>query len=179
MNWLRNLVGKREAAPKYEVADDSGFLAIIDPDAYAGFVQADWTFQILQEHFKREMQNRHLLIWGTGLEHIWHIAVSLEPTTGTGFREVIGSIDCSKGRLLLTSYESLTMAAQFADTRLPRSHEEDRVIQVPPGLYDCRVIQLSDPDSSRPFKEHTNFVYEIISTSTQRKAWNDIPWHPA
>ena len=179
MDWLRKLTGKLEKPKECEVTDDSGFLAIIDPDAYAGFVQADWTLDILQEHFKREMQNRHLLIWGTGLEHVWRIAVSLAPLTTTGFREVSGSISCSNGRLLLTNYESLTMAAQFADTRLPQRHEQDQIIQLPPGLYDCRIVQLSDPESSTPFEEDTNFVYEITQTTTARETWSEIPWWAA
>jgi hypothetical protein len=28
---------------RYEIDDDSGMLAIIDPDAYRSFIQADWT----------------------------------------------------------------------------------------------------------------------------------------
>ncbi len=179
MKWFKNLIGKEEPAAKYEITDDSGFLAVIDPDAYAGFVQVDWTFQILQEHFKREMQKGHLLIWATGMEHVWRVAVSMGPTKTTGFREVIGSINCTKGRLLLTSYDSLTMAAQFADTRLPQNHEQDQVIQVSPALYSCRIIQLSDPHTSRPFNEKTNFVYEITPTTTPREGWKDIPWSTA
>jgi len=47
----------------FQVTDDSGFLAIIDPDAYRGFVHADWTWGTIHEHFRREMRDRHLLIW--------------------------------------------------------------------------------------------------------------------
>ena len=54
----------------FKVTDDSGFLAIIDPDAYRGFVHADWTWDTIQQHFRREMRDRHLLIWATGMEHI-------------------------------------------------------------------------------------------------------------
>jgi hypothetical protein len=53
----------------FTVTDDSGFLAIIDPDAYRGFVHADWTWETIKEHFRREMRERHLLIgppaWST------------------------------------------------------------------------------------------------------------------
>jgi hypothetical protein len=62
----------------FKVTDDSGFLAIIDPDTYRGFVHADWTWETIQEHFTQEMGERHLLIWGTGLEHVWTVDVSLE-----------------------------------------------------------------------------------------------------
>ena len=99
------------------------------------------------------MRDRHLLIWGTGMELFWSIDVSFQPTRASGFREVVGSIDASRGRLLLTSYESLTMAAQFPDVTLPEAHERGQVLSVSPGLYDCRIVQLSDPESGAPFEE--------------------------
>lgn len=44
------------------LASDSDFLDIIDPDAYRGFVHADWTRESIQEHFRQEMRERHLLV---------------------------------------------------------------------------------------------------------------------
>lgn len=35
-----------------EVSDDSGLLALIDPDAYEGFVGEDWTLDRLTAHFR-------------------------------------------------------------------------------------------------------------------------------
>jgi hypothetical protein len=163
----------------FKVTDDSGFLAIIDPDAYQGFVHVDWTWDTIQEHFAREMRERHLLIWGTGMENVWSIDVSLQPTRATGFREVVGSIDVSRGRLLVTSYDSLTMAAQFPDVTLPEEHEREQVLSVSPGLYDCRIIQLSDPDSDAPFKEAVSFIYEVTRATLPREVWSEIPWSAA
>lgn len=74
----------------FEVTDDSGFLAIIDPDAYRGFVSADWTWETIQEHFMREMRDRHLLIWGTGMEHNWSIDVSFQPAKSRRFPRARG-----------------------------------------------------------------------------------------
>ena len=160
----------------FEVTDDSGFLAIIDPDAYRGFVSADWSWDTIQEHFKQEMHDRHLLIWGTGMEHNWSIEVSFRPTSASGFREVVGSIDASHGRLLLTNYESLTMAAQFPEVKLPEEHQRDQVLSVTPGLYDCRIIQLSDPNSDAPFEEPVSFIYEFTRTTSPREVWLELPW---
>ncbi len=159
----------------FKIPDDSGFLAIIDPDAYRGFVHADWTWDTIQEHFAREMRERHLLIWGTGLEHFWSIDVSLETTGAAGFREVTGSITASRGRLLLTNYESLTMAAQFPDVSLPQAHEREQVLSVSPGLYDCRIIQLSDPESDAPLEESVSFIYEFTRATSPRETWSEIP----
>ena len=163
----------------FKVTDDSGFLAIIDPDAYRGFVHADWTWDTIHEHFRREMRDRHLLIWGTGMEHFWSIDVSFQPTRASGFREVVGSISASRGRLLLTNYESLTMAAQFPDVTLPEAHERGQVLSVSPGLYDCRIVQLSDPESGAPFEEPVSFIYELTRATSSREIWSEIPWSAA
>jgi hypothetical protein len=160
----------------YEITDDSGFLAIVDPDAYRTFVHSDWTLDMIQQHFAREMQDRHLLIWETGMEHIWRVDVSFDSSRVSGFREVVGSIIASQGRLLLTSYDSLTMAAQFPDVSLPERHEQEQVLTVSPGLYDCRVIQVSDPESDAPFEEPVNFIYEFTRATLPKEVWSKIPW---
>jgi hypothetical protein len=146
----------------FKITDDSGFLAVVDPDAYDGFVGSDWTWDTLQDHFVREAREQHLLVWSTGIEHVWSIDVLFQPVELTGFREVTGSIIASQGRLLLTNYESLTMAAQFADVTLPEAHERDQILSVPAGTYDCRIIQLSDPESDAPFSEPVNFICTLI-----------------
>ena len=92
------------------------------------------------------------------MEHVWSIDVLFEPVELTGFREVNGSIIASQGRLLLSNYESLTMVAQFADVTLPQAHEGDQILSVSPGTYDCRIVQLSDPESDAPFGESVNFI---------------------
>ena len=92
------------------------------------------------------------------MEHVWSIDVLFEPIELTGFREVTGSITASQGRLLLSNYESLTMAAQFADVTLPEAPERDQILSVSPGTYDCRIVQLSDPESDAPFDEPVNFI---------------------
>ena len=163
----------------YKITDDSGFLAVIDPDAYQGFVHAEWTWEIIQKHFIREMRARRLLIWNTGMENFWKVDVSLAKVRTPGFRDIVGSIRASKGRLLLTNYDSLTMAAGYSDVRLPQAEEQEQVLTVSAGLYDCRIIQLSDPDSDAPFEEPVNFIYEFTKASEPRKVWSHIPWGAA
>ena len=115
---------------KLQVTDDSGFLALVDPDAYSGFVAEDWALDDIRARFRREMAARHLLIWGTGQEGSWTVDVSLSGPAGAGIREVTGSIVATNGRLLVTNYESLTMVAQFNDVALPEQHESDLVVNV-------------------------------------------------
>jgi hypothetical protein len=68
------------------------------------------------------------------------------------------------------------MAAQFPDVTLPRAHEKGDVVSVSPGLYDCRIIQLSDPESDAPFEEPVSFIYEFTQATSPRGTWSDIPW---
>jgi hypothetical protein len=176
INRLKQIFGESEVKPTHSITDDSGFLAIIDPDAYRGFVHSDWTLEMLYEHFKQQMNQRHLLIWATGLEHFWRIQVSLEPIPASGFREITGSIAASQGRLLLTNYESLTMAAAYPDVSLPQRHEQDRMLSMRAGLYDVRVVQRSDPNGKKPFKESINFVYQFTRATVPKDSWSQIPW---
>src|SRR5262249_61806333 len=98
-----------------EVTDDSGFLALVVPAAYESFVASNWTFDQIMAHFQAQMARRTLLIWGTGLEGFWKVDLRLKKSKVKGFKEVSGPLQVVGGSLLLTNYESLTMAAQFND----------------------------------------------------------------
>jgi hypothetical protein len=165
----------------FDVTDDSGFLALVDPDAYAGFVDESWELEQLFERFVAQMRSRRLLIWGTERENVWRVRVQLTPAVLSGFREVAGTIAATQGRLLLTSYESLTMAAQFEDTTLPEPHESEQVIQVEPGTYRCRIIQLHDHADT---EEHdriveaadVHYVLELLPSAAGEDPWRRVPW---
>jgi hypothetical protein len=132
-------------AHRFEVSDDSGFLALVDPDAYEGFVDPEWTLESLLAQFRAAMSQRSLLIWGTGREDFWNVDVVIDgPEPPVGFRRVTGPITTS-GRLHVTNYESLTMAAQFPHVRLPERHARNDVFRVPAGDYACDIVQLNDP----------------------------------
>src|SRR5437899_2049200 len=129
-----------------EVTDDSGFLALVVPAAYPTFVASDWTLDQILAHFKAQMARHSLLIWGTGLEGFWKVDVVLKKVKDKGFREVSGLLKVVGGSLLLTNYESLTMAAEFKDVTLPEKHQEDLLLSLPDGDYTCRIIQMFAPN---------------------------------
>ena len=164
----------------YTVTDDSGFLALIDPAAYAAFVSADWTLHRLIQHFKTEMRHEHLAIWGTGREDVWRVDVTFENPAPVDFREFSTTIRASGGHLLLTNYESLTMAAQFDDVRLPEPRQTNLLIPLQTGLYCCRVIQRFNPDASDPpvRAKLADFVIELttMAASEKIKGLTTIPW---
>lgn len=164
----------------YTVIDDSGFLAVLDPDAYETFVAEEWTFERLRAHFRRQMAERRLLIWCTGREAIWTVAIGPLPTGDAGFRAVSGPIVASRGRLLLTSLDSLSMAAQFADVALPESHEADQVLHLPARAYRCAIVQCRDPSPSAtavPVGGGPDFRLALEATGPiGPPPWDDIPW---
>jgi hypothetical protein len=163
--------------PMLQVTDDSGFLALVVPAAYDTFVASDWTLDQILTHFKTQMGRRSLLIWGTGLEGSWKVDVRLKKSKVKGFREASGPVQVVGGSLLLTNYESLTMAAQFKDVTLPEKHQEDLLVSLPDGDYTCRIIQMFDPEQQESAGDDSpDFVIEIQKATGKVAAWESIPW---
>jgi hypothetical protein len=161
----------------FEVADDSGFLAVVVPKAYSAFVARDWKLDQLFNHFRHQMARQVLLIWGTGLEGIWKVDVRVGRSSIQGFREVAGPLHVDGGAILVTNYESLTMAAQFTDVRLPEEHQEDQLVSLADGDYSCRIIQMFDPEGEEPENEgEADFVIEFSQPETLPAIWSDVPW---
>jgi hypothetical protein len=163
----------------YEVADDDGFLGLLDPDAYAGFVGV-WTVDTLLAQLQTQMRERRLLLWGTGREDIWRVRVELGTTPPSGFREVTGPIVSTRGRLLLTHWGAITMAATYDDTQLRESHERDLLVEVPPGAYRCTVVQIDDPDADirddHYVRPNADFILVLTRTDEPQAPWSEIPW---
>ena len=160
-----------------EVTDDSGFLALVVPAAYETFVASDWTLDQILGHFKAQMGRHSLLIWGTGLEGFWKVDVRLKKSKVKGFREASGPLRVVGGSLLLTNYESLTMAAQFKDVTLPEKHQEDLLVLLPDGDYTCRIIQMFDPEQEETAgDEKPDFVVEVLKATGKPAPWEAIPW---
>ena len=161
---------------RFEVPDDSGFLALVDPDVYQGFVDSDWTYDSLFLHFRDAMMQQSLLLWGTGREDMWTVDVVTDGSQRpAGYRRVTGPIRVSTGRLLLTNYESLTMAAQFPDVRLPEPHLQDLVVEVPTGQYVTDIVQLHDPDEYASDAKPDFLI--ALSFGNGAEEWREPPWH--
>jgi hypothetical protein len=160
----------------YEITDDSGFMALVDPAAYRSFVDSKWTLNQLVSHFKEQMKYRRLLIWGTGQENIWRVEIRFHRSSDTGFREFSTTVRASTDQLLLTNYESLTMAAQFERVSLPERHQKHLLIPVTPGVYDCRIVQRLDPLLR---DEEVDFLVELTLVEDNDDEAEDvlaIPW---
>ncbi len=171
---------KKASTPEANsVTDDSGFMALVDPDAYRSFVREDWTFELLRQRFTSEMNERHGLIWGTGREEVWRVQIGFTDRAVQGFREFVAPIAVSNGRLLLTNYESLSMAAQFEEVQLPESHQRANLIAVDSGVYRCKVVQLADPTlyDLGVRGGHADFLIQLTALSESAvDSPSDIPW---
>lgn len=160
-----------------QVSDDSGLLALVVPADYESFVSKKWKLEQLLSHFKSQMARRTLLVWGTGLEGFWNVKLMRTKSKAKGFREVVGPIRVTGGALLLTNYESLTMAAQFNDVKLPEKHQEDLLVPLADGEYQCRIIQMFDPDQEESAgDDKPDFVVEVLKTDHEIAAWENVPW---
>ncbi|GAA0581078.1 hypothetical protein GCM10010172_77550 [Paractinoplanes ferrugineus] len=80
--------------------DDSGFLALIDPDTYPGFVAEDWDYDSVMEHFAAAMAARRMLLWHTGDGGWWHVEVS-DTAPAAGFRRTAGPIRSAAAGLVV------------------------------------------------------------------------------
>ena len=123
------------------------------------------------------MARGSLLIFGTGLEGNWKVKVVLQETEAKGFREINGILQVVGESLLITNYESLTMAAQFKDVTLPEKHQEYLLMPLPDGDYICRIIQMFDPENAEAVgADGPDFVIEILKTTDNIATWKSIPW---
>ena len=78
---------------------------------------------------------------------------------------------------MVASYDSLSMAAQFADVRLPEAREFDQLISIPDGDYTCRVIQMFDPNVCESAEgESADFVILLGVSALPMPEWSEISW---
>ncbi|MDR2904595.1 MAG: hypothetical protein LBU73_01385 [Helicobacteraceae bacterium] len=131
---------------KLDITDDSGFMAIVNAEKYNTFVNEDWELPELFARFLEEMNKENLIIWATGMEGWWTVAILDKATNKKAFREFDKSIVVTNGRLYLTNYENLTMAAQYAYEQIPAKHNSDLFIPLDNGRYIFTVRQMFDPE---------------------------------
>ncbi len=154
-----------------KITDDSGFLALVNAHTYKSFVSRNWTFSQLLNHFVREMNNDHLIIWSTGSENSWTVCFVEQPSEKSSFREFTKTMEVTDRKLFLTNYEDLTMAAQCEQEELPSSHHADLFIELDNGIYELTVRQLFDPES---YNLESDLGFEIVIRPGSTKEFSSI-----
>ena len=155
--------------------DDSGLMALVDVSAYPTFVDEEWTYETIIQHFREAMARGEMLVWdcGDGGDD-YRVQIRQGWSDLAGFRVAEGGIVARDGRLHLCSYTALTMAAQFSDEVLPAETERNLVIKTTPGSIKVRVVQMHDPDSLADW-EGPHFVIEIEPGDAL--SWTEVAWH--
>ncbi|MEM9527951.1 MAG: hypothetical protein AAGA31_15155, partial [Bacteroidota bacterium] len=149
-----------------ELPDDSGFMGLANFAKYRSFISSDWDFEMIKRRIIEEMNAHHLLFWATGFGNLWKVKIDAKPSTTNAYREAEGIIEVTDKKLYLTNYESLTMAAQFDDLKLPEKHLEDLVIELDNGSYLVQFKQLFNPDEEDYNSNEINF--EIALTEIEK-----------
>lgn len=165
---------------RFLVPDDSGMIGLVDPARYEGFVDSNWTLELLLGKFVHFFSERALLVWSVGCEGNWIIEITETAEPERGFRSVSGMIRSSQGYLYLTSYDDLTIAAQFPDSQLPQPHQEDLRIDLPIGNYVVTIVQLFDPSALqlREVFNHEQSHFQLVFTrgDLDQAPWGSVPW---
>ena len=163
-----------------QIIDNDGFLALVDVSKYSSYLTENWELDELLDHFVDQMNRGNFLMWRTGYEGgEWNVDMVSKPSDKKSFREFKSLIEVTNGRLYLTEYSDLTMAASYADQRIPSKHNSDVFFELENGIYGITVRQLFNPDSDdEGIEEEPNF--ELVLEATKDVKANNfevIQWH--
>jgi hypothetical protein len=154
----------------FTITDDSGFLGIVNSDKYNSFVSEDWQLPQLFKHFVDEMNNDNLILWSTGAENVWTVNFVNEPSEAKSLREFNKTLQVTNGKIFLTNYEDLTMAAQYHDEKIPAKHDADLSIDLDKGRHEFQIRQFFDPaDDNYEPEGKVNFEIVIQKDTTSKK----------
>jgi hypothetical protein len=143
------------------ITDDSGFLGLVNANLYKPFVSEDWELSQLFNHFIYEMNDDHLILWASGSENVSKVNFVNKRSEIKSYREFCKTIKVTNGKIFLTNYEDLTMAAQYADEKIPAKNKGDLYIDLDNGRYEFQVRQLFDPEDYN-YEPKGQINFEIV-----------------
>lgn len=160
------------------VGGDGSHLAIGDLDRYESFV-GEWSENDrLRRHLLAQAKSESIIAWGSGFETDWPISIKPGISEQKGYREFRSVISTQSGKLHLINYDSLTMAAQFDDYRLPDKETISYGFQILPGRYVFRIVQLVNPDTNwwETLGDAPAFLIEYEPADNSDLPQQIIPW---
>lgn len=151
--------------------DEDGFVAVVAPDSYRGFVGEDWTMETLLERLTAQMNDQTLFIAYAGPDDAnEEVAFAAGPTPFPAGvrRETSGVVAVGPGGLWVTDYTQLTMAAQSDEEGPIANHSSTRL---PVSQGRCRV-------TLRQFAEQPQFELTVTDApETDRPPQHtSVPW---
>lgn len=158
---------------------DTTFISLVNAHRYNSFVDEEWTFEQLKEHFELETKNNNILVLqmtNEGVECDWKIEINNKVSSIKNiencFRKDKGYISVSNNELYLVEYNCLTMAAQFDDEKVPDEDCSKFKIELENGNYLVDIIQFYDADRDIRFGNEDvdiKFVFTKIDTIEPNK----------
>ena len=122
--------------------DYDGFICLVCPASYDGFVGADWSVEQIQSKFVDQMNTGSLFVAYPGPDLAGQsLRISGVASEAPCLRETHGLLQVGEDGLWLTDYSELTMAAQFSDSR-PVGDYHVR-LPVPAGFFRITVRQFA------------------------------------
>lgn len=160
--------------------DEDGFVALVCPGVYAGYVGEDWTLAEITGRFLQQMNARALFIAYPGSDFAGEpLRISNRPSAFAATREATSVLQVEDDGLWLSDYSQLSMAAQFSDTR-PVAYYHTPV-PVSAGAYLVTIRQVVDPPLIELILEHPEAYREndfhcacIVSLHDDRELSRDL-----
>lgn len=147
--------------------DDDGFVALVAPGEYSGFVDEDWELDDLLSRFIDQMNRGALFIAYPGPDHADAPLTFNAEASPTTKRQATGVVDVGEDGLWLTDYTQLTMAAQFPDESPLASYAQR--VPIEPGRYRITLHQNAADGSA--------FVLTASATSIDdAEHQTTVPW---
>lgn len=152
----------------FSEVDEDGFVALVCPETYAGYVAENWTLEQVVERFLEQINSHTLFVAHPGPNSADEpLRISDRPSPVTALREASGFLQVGEDGLWLTDYTQLTMSAQFADEAPIAGHHTR--LPVAPGAYRVTIRQLA----SSPAVE---LVIQRAETAAHQPRLNTVPW---
>ncbi|TCD12112.1 hypothetical protein EZ449_03590 [Pedobacter frigidisoli] len=166
----------------FEFSDEDGFISVVNTNKYQGFVDDDWQFDQLLNHFVNQMNDHNIIVWASNEDggNEWKIDVLNQPSSNKEFSNFSFPISVTNGSLYLVSYNDLTMAAQFEDEVLPSKYNAHLKIDLSNGLYNVTVRQMFNPKNLDYEAEmvHFELIFILTTEAAEQKA-NNVFWYTA
>jgi hypothetical protein len=154
----------------FQISDDASFLGLINTDLYESFIDEDWEFEDIEVRIIRECQKGHLLFWGTSVPNFWTVRICNQASAQNAFKSFKGKIKVSNSKLHLINYDSITLAAQFEDEKLPDTDLESLHVTLDNGIYNVIVRQLLNPEQDLIEDESLGFEI-VLQKSTEQDSF--------
>jgi hypothetical protein len=161
-------------------AADPAYMAVLDIATYDKDM-ADWDYERLTTKIASQMEQERIFAWGCP-EGDLQIRITANLPSGSSFHpiESVSGFLATSGQLCFTSYDNLTMCAQFEKYHFPE--HKDHPFTVDPGRYQITVYRMfhwqHGEDSYESIEEGDHFIIVLrpAPSSAPSLRFDSVPW---